>query len=81
MRLRRCVDCGASSRARVGPSRVSRVTLEARALSLSPSSGVFALTSADCLGRGAPLEHGQRDMRFLRRKLTLDVLDGADAEL
>lgn len=42
---------------------------------------MFALTSADCLGRDAPLEHGQRDMRFLRRRLTIDVLDGADVEM
>ena len=41
---------------------------------------MFALTSADCLGRDVPLEHDQRDMRYLRRRLTLDVLDGEHVE-
>ena len=38
------------------------------------------MSSADCLGRDAPLEHTQADIRYLRRRLTLDVLKGADVE-
>ena len=38
--------------------------------------GMFALACASALGSGAPLAYGQRDMKYLRRRLTLDVLAG-----
>jgi hypothetical protein len=38
--------------------------------------GMFALASASALGADAALSYGQRDMPYLRRRLTLDLLQG-----
>jgi hypothetical protein len=55
------------------------------ALGVSPQQtdlcdcGLFALASAGALGAGEALTHNQRDMPYLRRRLTIELLQGEDA--
>ena len=42
----------------------------------SVDCGMFALACASACGSGLPLVYGQRDMKYLRRRLTLDLLSG-----